>query len=483
MISSKIFFVSFILYFISFFLYIIGLSKENKEYKYGYRLSLLALILHTIGLLIRYYEAGLIELKTFTESTGLVATGIEKLKIMLSHPPFTNLYESMIFVLWGLAIVYLIINHRFKLNIIGLMGSALVVIGMGLSNLLPDKSITPLIPALKSWWLHLHVATASLAYGAFLIAAVVALLYLMKENTPLRKITIVFLLSTSVLVLMMVSFNPFDYGATLVGIGEKGKLRPVIISVLLENQSNPINITLKKPAFHIGLVSLITIISSAILGLLLAFSKLNEKITSAILFTILLIYILALLISTSSTPLGEDKKELADLINYSLISRGINPSQITNLEFNIMPPYKINLSSYPYQFSMVIVLFLVSSFLLYLSYRYDDFVNRLPLSSKLDIISYRTILFAFPMMTFVIVTGAIWAHYAWGRYWGWDPKETWSLITWLVYAFYLHSRHILRWSKKRAAIIAVIGFAVVIFTYIGVNLGLTGSGLHVYGSK
>ncbi|MCX7959166.1 MAG: hypothetical protein N3B13_08975, partial [Deltaproteobacteria bacterium] len=145
MISSNIFFFTFILYFISLFLYIIGISREDREYRYGYRFSLLALLIHTTGLFIRYYEAGVVELRAFYESTGQIVTGTEKLKIMLSHPPFTNLYESMIFVLWGITIVYLIINRRFHLNIVGLLGSAIVVIGMGLSNLLPDKSITPLI--------------------------------------------------------------------------------------------------------------------------------------------------------------------------------------------------------------------------------------------------------------------------------------------------------------------------------------------------
>ncbi len=108
-----------------------------------------------------------------------------------------------------------------------------------------------------------------------------------------------------------------------------------------------------------------------------------------------------------------------------------------------------------------------------------SFLNvNVPDAKILDELSYRFIAFAFPWMSLVIITGAIWAEYAWGRYWSWDPKETWSLITWLVYAAYLHARFTYGWKGKRAAWMAIIGFLVVLFTYFGVNMVL--SGLHSY---
>ncbi len=483
MISSSIFFITFILYFISFFLYIVGVSKEDKKFLLGYRFALISFILHTMGLIIRYYEAGVVELNAYEKTTGSFITGFEKLKIMLSHPPFTNLYESMIFIVWGITLIYLILNRKYSLNIIGLMGSALVVIGMGLSNLLPDKSIAPLIPALKSWWLHIHVITASLSYGAFLVAAIVAFLYLIKDNTPYFKLLYIFLITLAIFVFMLISFNPFDFGATLLGVSENGRLKPSFISIMLENHSKWLNIPLKKPAPHIGITALIIAISSLITAIVIGTKKIFQRPAIIITSTLLFVYLLLLLFSTTSLTIGTDKMELASIINFSLILYGINPSQISNMNFNITPPYRISLNSYPYHFTIILLLFLVSLFFLYLSYKYEDLTSKLPPSDRLDTITYRTILFAFPMMTFVILTGAVWAHYAWGRYWGWDPKETWSLITWLVYAFYLHSRHILKWNKRRSAIISIIGFIVVIFTYIGVNLGLTGTGLHVYGSQ
>jgi cytochrome c-type biogenesis protein CcsB len=97
----------------------------------------------------------------------------------------------------------------------------------------------------------------------------------------------------------------------------------------------------------------------------------------------------------------------------------------------------------------------------------------------LDDLNYRAIMVGFPLLTLGIITGAAWANYAWGTYWSWDPKETWSLIVWFVYAAFLHARITKGWVGRRAAWLSIIGFAATIFCYLGVNLFL--SGLHSYG--
>ena len=108
-------------------------------------------------------------------------------------------------------------------------------------------------------------------------------------------------------------------------------------------------------------------------------------------------------------------------------------------------------------------------------------IERFNMSAEnLDEITYKSIAVGFPIFTLGgLIFGAIWADQAWGTYWSWDPKETWSLITWFVYAFYLHGRMLRGWRGKGVAIVAVVGFMAVIFTYLGVNLLL--SGLHAYG--
>ncbi|TSD58159.1 c-type cytochrome biogenesis protein CcsB [Aeromicrobium piscarium] len=106
-------------------------------------------------------------------------------------------------------------------------------------------------------------------------------------------------------------------------------------------------------------------------------------------------------------------------------------------------------------------------------------LRRLPAAAVMDKLAYRVNAMAFPLWTFgALIAGPIWAHYAWGRYWGWDPKEVWAFITWVVYAGYLHARATAGWKGRRAAIFCLIGFVTFLFSYYGVNL--FGSGLHSY---
>jgi cytochrome c-type biogenesis protein CcsB len=108
----------------------------------------------------------------------------------------------------------------------------------------------------------------------------------------------------------------------------------------------------------------------------------------------------------------------------------------------------------------------------------DAIGKRLPSSQALDRIAYQTIAFAFPLWFFAIVAGAIWAEGAWSRYWGWDPKETWSFITLVIYAAYLHARSTAGWRGRPAAVIALVGYAAFLFSFIGVNIFFFG--LHSY---
>jgi len=104
--------------------------------------------------------------------------------------------------------------------------------------------------------------------------------------------------------------------------------------------------------------------------------------------------------------------------------------------------------------------------------------RKLPSLQILDEINYRLITIGFPLLTLAIITGALWAESAWGSYWRWDPKEVWSLITWFIYALVLHVRLTAGWRGKRAAILSIIGFCAVLFTFFGVNLLL--KGLHSF---
>ena len=108
----------------------------------------------------------------------------------------------------------------------------------------------------------------------------------------------------------------------------------------------------------------------------------------------------------------------------------------------------------------------------------SGWAGRLPTAERLEVLTNRVIAFAFPLWTFAVVAGAIWAENAWGRYWGWDPKETWAFITWVVYAAYLHARSTAGWRGSKATWIAIAGYSTFIINYFGVNIFATG--LHSY---
>jgi len=111
------------------------------------------------------------------------------------------------------------------------------------------------------------------------------------------------------------------------------------------------------------------------------------------------------------------------------------------------------------------------------SFSRSVFLGLIPRPSVLDDLNYQMVVIGFLLLTLGIITGSVWAHSAWGSYWSWDPKETWSLITWLVYAAFLHSRMVRGWRGKRLAYLSIVGFSCVIFTYLGVNYL---PGLHSY---
>lgn len=105
-------------------------------------------------------------------------------------------------------------------------------------------------------------------------------------------------------------------------------------------------------------------------------------------------------------------------------------------------------------------------------------LDYLPAKEVLERVMYKSIAIGFPFMTLVLITGAVWAEEVWGRWWSWDPKETWALITWIIYAIYLHARFVRGWQGAKAAWMAVIGFGAVLFTLFGVTILM--SGLHSY---
>jgi cytochrome c-type biogenesis protein CcsB len=231
-------------------------------------------------------------------TAGIALRWVESYQMGFGHAPLSNLYESLIFFAWTIALIYLFIEWRYQNRVIGAFSAPLAFLTMAYASLSPNISdrIQPLIPALKSNWLIAHVITCFIGYGAFAVAFGVSIMYLLKSRRG-------------------------DEAGGLIG--------------------------------------------------------------------------------------------------------------------------------------------------------------RFPSTAVLDELTHQLGMFGFLFLSAGIITGAVWANSAWGRYWGWDPKETWSLITWFIYATLLHARMMRGWRGRRIAWLSIIGFGAVLFTYFGVNLL---PGLHSYQS-
>lgn len=287
--------------------------------------------------------------------------------------PLSNLYESLFFLVWGITTVHLIAENTSRSRLVGV---ATAPVAMGITAFaaltLPSEmqSAEPLVPALKSNWLMMHVSVMMLSYAALMVGALLAIAFLVVtrgQNIELRGSSV----GTG-----GYRNNGYRLHRTtdLVTQPQAAEFEQSAMARLIESNGNG---------------------KTAVLDLVTA-----------------------------------QPSQTVGAISESLLKEPLSP-------------------------------------------------QRLSLAETLDNISYRIIGLGFPLLTIGIIAGAVWANEAWGSYWSWDPKETWALITWLVFAAYLHARITRGWQGRRPAILAATGFVVVWVCYLGVNL--LGKGLHSYG--
>ncbi len=412
--SEKTFTATIIFYAIATAAYIVYLGWPQKRIgQLATIMVLLGVVVQGLGLTFRWIEAG------------------------IDHPPFTNMYESLLFFSWGMALFYIIIEIKYKLRIAGAFIFPLVLAAMGAAILNGNKEIQSLVPALQSHWLHVHVAVAALAYGAFLVSFGLSCMYLIKDNLSSQRIGLVMALSMLGLLLMV------DNGGVLRGL------------------------------FHLDRIFMQPDGSFRIMpGQSLAFPFVGRALAIAAAFYAaaagLYIYLIRKPTPNEWPFMIMVVANLMVILGFAVLVIQAGNHADTALVAN------------PFKLAILILVALAGSSWNVLESKFSSIRERLPESGMLDNLSYVSVMVAFPLMTLVIITGAVWAKYAWGRYWSWDPKETASLVTWLIYTLYLHARITAGWSGRRAAYIAIIGFISVIFTFLGVNILLPG--LHSYGS-
>ncbi|MFY9910303.1 MAG: cytochrome c biogenesis protein CcsA [Candidatus Sulfotelmatobacter sp.] len=364
------------------------------------------------------------------------------------HPPFASVYEMLLSFVWTLAALTLIAEKKYGVKVIGTVTMPVAIVGVVLMQLL-RTDVHPLVPALQSTWLHVHVTLAMLAYAACALSFALAMMFLIQDKMR----TETFLAATSI-------FTVGTYVATLTRFEKWGGF-----SVAAWNPEEKSEVFIAKGVRLFVVIPdlgwLLLLVLAAVAAPLLFYvlwRKTNKDsyidLANRAVFLSILLQTMALVFFILRARDGH---------YFSLDADGQFPT---------------SLAASPFILSGLVGGIFVSLLYLLLLWRRADLERMLPSADELDRIIYKTIAIAFPLLTLMIAAGAYWANRTWGSYWSWDPKETWAAITWLVYAGYLHMRITRGWRGRRAAYFAILGFAVVMFTFFGVTYLLPG--LHAY---
>ena len=440
-------------------------------------LAALGVAAHTAYLVTRWVAAGRIEILA-REASGDVLSGYDRFWYMVSHPPYTNLFDALNFVAWAMMVCYLIIERKWGLRVVGVLAVALALVAMGEASLVADKQIEPLVPALQSYWILIHVGMLFISYSLFTLGAVCALLYLVRTGTPTAVLGGV-QAAAAALLLSLVGGLRLLLGATFeMAPGWQHQIQSRLHPGKLLDVTTAVHVVAPGTEKAVKFLTPVAGVGPFLLGAILLFAAAavvyyrQRRAESGVRATGYKLVAAGFALLT----LG-----LALLVWQIVRSGEITLPAGVQLAPGEHGPFRLSIAS-NYALGLIALVWGTTlGFLLTTPLR-DRICESLPDPRKLEDITYRVIIAGWPLLTIGIVMGGMWANEAWGRFWGWDPKETWALITWVVYAGYLHTRITLGWAGKRPAAIAVFAFAVVVFTFMGVNLGLTGEGLHTYGS-
>jgi cytochrome c-type biogenesis protein CcsB len=397
---------------------------------------LVAMVLYISYLVFK--KGGIGKAATGATWTGLIVQTValalrwsESYRMGIGRVPLSNLYESLVFFTWCTVLIYVIIEYRYKTRAFGAFVMPVAFLALAFINVAGiSTEITPLVPALKSNWLFYHVLLSFISYATFGVAFAVSLIYLLLDSNERG--------------------SPINLYVTL------GIAAALIFLGYVFTASG------LKVQFWLG-VGVMTLAWFTYLVV-----KGAEKRPQIYLFISLCATLAAGLLAFMG-------------IDYLLF-------KLQQQEIAAQEGFRKHMFESTFLSASVPVIALSWSAALGLfavfwtqALRLKGFLGKImPPPDVLDHLTYRLIAFGWPLFTAGgLVMGAIWANSAWGTYWGWDPKETWSLITWFVYSIYLHSRYVRGWKGTQTAVISSVGFLAVIFTYLGVNLVL--SGLHAYG--
>src|SRR5215471_742857 len=412
-----------------------------------------------------------------------------------SYIPFANLYDLSVAFGFGAAFATLLLSNRENSRFVGALSFPLITLIL-LMAVFIGNTFQPLMPVLDSYWRPIHVGVASMSYGVALVGFALAVVYLIKDGVKSEAVGIAvtaFFVVGYVVVWLMSgfhAFNPLSFGYGL---------NPVVIG-----QQGLINIDARVPLAGVGPLHGLSLL--ALIGMAACFltylSKNNEGarrighwllraslVLQGVVIALVFYYIKTL--SNLSSLIGSNQfynigfHLMGKDGNQRWIASGQPVEQVVSVGQNFMmqngAALTLNVGGNPIELAALAALLVATFFVALIGFRSDKLRANLPALEKIDSLIYKMVGVAFAGLAILLVTGAIWANESWGRYWGFDPKETGALVAWLAYAGYLHTRIAHGWSGRRSAYFALLGFLLVIFTYLGVSYILPG--LHSYAGR
>ena len=410
--------------------------------------------------------------------------------------PFANLYDLSIAFAFGAGIATLFYAKRKNFQVLSAFSLPLAALILTLARFIGGEFID-LPPVLDSYWRPIHVGVAALSYGVTLVCFAVAVVYLLKDKVKPEGMAIwssVFTLGVIGSISNFSVFTEFVYrvGVFLPNPAVGGKAFSAFFRVEL-------------PYVGMFLILSSLLLVGTIVGFLLYLYQNNESgkrighifLKASLVTQLIAVSLLVFGIKNTDNigsrlenELGKDSRQYA-LVGKEIISRRNLSAQefsaVTNREFdqtgrqffeNNKDKMFLSLKTNPVELAGLITAIAGTFFVILFAFRTNDLRERLPSLESLDNLMYKTACLAFAGLAMLLITGAIWANESWGRPWGFDSKETGALIAWLTYAAFLHTRISRGWKGRSSAYFAIVGFLLVIFTYLGVSYLLPG--LHSY---
>jgi cytochrome c-type biogenesis protein CcsB len=409
--------------------------------------------------------------------------------------PFANLYDLSLAFAFGAGFTTLLFAHRKNFRVLAAFTLPVAALILTLARFIGDEFID-LPPVLDSYWRPIHVGDASLSYGIALVCFGVAVMYLLKDGVKIEAMAIwssLFAIAVIATISKFSVFTAFVYRAGLF-VPNEGTKKPFSAPFRLE-----------VPYVGPALVISGLLLGGAIVAFLFYLYHNNEKgkvfghyfLKLALVAQLLSIGLLVFGIKDNSDVYSRLQAQLtrdpgqyvtagmAMAENQQLTAQEL--SQMTPRQFEQMgrqyvqgsgPQMFMSLNTNPVEVAALITALVGTMFVIFFSFQTDKLRDRLPSLEALDSLMYKTACLAFAGLAMLLITGAIWANESWGRPWGFDSKETGALIAWLTYAAFLHTRIARGWKGRSSAYFAIIGFLLVIFTYLGVSYLL--KGLHSY---